>query len=168
MTVMWTTLEKTPHPTVLYGTDMDNLNLTRNGTTSTYTQAGWKGYVGWGCFKKKSLGGRHWHRERRPLWASVPRAFDTPCICRSPFKLCTQHCVVDPVAQPPSPSPSAAAYRHHARPQAKHALLLPRRRPDGRPGLLDAPRLVAAAVSQLCHAVRCDRLVLSFFFFFFF
>lgn len=42
---MWTTLDATPHPVVYYGTDMENLNFTQNGTSSTYTQAGWKGNV---------------------------------------------------------------------------------------------------------------------------
>lgn len=45
MVVMWTTLEATPMPTVLYGLDPSNLNMTNTGNASSYTQGGWKGNV---------------------------------------------------------------------------------------------------------------------------
>ncbi|EGD76959.1 hypothetical protein PTSG_07301 [Salpingoeca rosetta] len=45
MVVMWSTLKATPHPVVQYGLSSDNLNMTANATTASYTSGGWQGHL---------------------------------------------------------------------------------------------------------------------------
>lgn len=66
---MWTTLYPTPNPVVQYGTDPKNLNMSRNGTTGTYSSGGWKGQV----------------RGAIALEICQPVGFITPPLCPSAF-----------------------------------------------------------------------------------